>query len=325
MKHERLTKAERAKRFAFLKKLITVLTAASIVLFLAVFFTFVPFRLLLPAYSVPAREEGELRLHFLGLAGGVTVVEFPDGEALVVNAGDGSFESDNFLARYLRALDITSLSLLLTNASTKHIGGAPSLYETFRITKTYFPASATEAGAYGRFVSAMEKEGCEQERLARYGRVVNGSGAYAVCLSPYSEEAEDVTADDESAVLYLSYAGVNVLLSGDITAKRECVLLGEYSLDSGIFDSGEYGVRLDETDILLASKHGADSGSSEEWLTLLHPETTVICCNKDETPSGGALERIAGCSGEVLRTDELGVIMITIKDGGYQILPHITE
>ena len=171
----------------------------------------------------------------------------------------------------------------------------------------------------------MEKEGCEQERLARYGRVVNGSGAYAVCLSPYSEEAEDVTADDESAVLYLSYAGVNVLLSGDITAKRERVLLGEYSLDSGIFDSGEYGVRLDETDILLASKHGADSGSSEEWLTLLQPETTVICCNKDETPSGAALERIAGCSGRVLRTDELGVIMITIKDGGYQILPHITE
>lgn len=325
MKHERLTKAERAKRFASLKKTITALLTASIVLFLAVFFSFVPFRLMLPAYRIPAREEGELRLHFLPLKGGVTVAEFPDGEVLVVGAGDGSFESDNFLARYLRALDISSLSLLLTNADTNHIGGAASLYETFRVTKTYLPASPSEAGAYGRFVSAMEKEGCERENLVRYGRIVNGSGAYAVCLSPYSSEAEDATADDESVVLYLSYAGVSVLLSGDVSAKRERMLAQEYFLESGMFDSGGYEVRLEETDILLASKHGADSGSSEEWLTLLHPETAVICCGEGETPSSAALGRIVSCSGEVFRTDELGAIMITIKDGAYRTAAHMTE
>lgn len=318
------TQAQRAKRFALIKKIVTALLTASIVLFLAVFFSFVPFRLLLPAYKVAAREEGELRLHFLDLKGGVTVVEFPDGEVLVVNAGDGSFSSDNTLCRFLRALDITSLSVLATSPSSSHIGGMPALFETFKIDKVYLPAFTSDTGAYGRFLSAIDKEGCEAEKLVRYGTVVNSSGAYAVCLSPYSEE-EDATENDASTVLYFSYAGVNAVLTSDLTAKRERQLVDEYAISNTIFDSGDCRVRLDETDILLAPAHGSDSGSSEAWLSLLNPSATVICCNKMERPSDNALSRIATYSDKIYRTDELGTITVTVKDGAYKMTTHVID
>ncbi len=317
--------AQAHKRYARIKKITAALLTASIVLFLAVFFAFVPFRLLLPAYSVSAREEGELRLHFLDLAGGVTVVEFPDGEVLVVNAGDGSFTSDNMLCKFLRALDMKSLSLLATGADPSHIGGMPALLELFAVEKVYLPAFAPESAAYSRFLAAVEKEGCEQVKLSRYETIVNGSGAYAVCLSSYSAEEEIVTEDDASAVLYLSYAGVNILLSGDVTARRERRLVGEYALLHSVFDSGEYKVRLEETDILLASSHGSDRGSSEEWLALLDPSATVICCNRNERPSDNALGRIVSASDHVYRTDELGAVTFTVKDGAYRVQTHVIE
>ena len=314
-------KREQRERFALLKRIVKISLTASIVLFLAVFFAFVPFRLMLPAYRVPKRGEGELRLHFLGLGGGVTVVEFPDGEVLVVGAGDGSFAGDNVLCRYLRALDMTSLSVVATSSSTLHIGGMPALFEVFDIKTAYLPAMPAETGAYGRFLSAVQSEHCKAERLARYGVIANSSGAYAVCLSPYSSEDEDVTAAECSAVLYLTYEGVGIVLSGDITQKRENMLVREYTLSSDIFDEGQFQVRLENTQILLASSHGSDGGLSAGWLSLLHPSTSVICCNQDLRPSDSAIKRINGYSDNVYRTDELGALMITVKNGGYETVP----
>lgn len=317
---EAKTRAQRAKRAARIRKIVSLLLTASIAAFLAVFFAFVPFRLLLPAYKISARQEGELRLHFLNVAGGVTVVEFPDGEALVVNAGDGSFGGDNVLCRYLRGLDITSLSVLVTDADSAHVGGMPALCDVFTVQKVYLPAFDAIAGSYQRFTSALDKEGCEQEKLARYSTIVNGSGAYAVCLSPYSEEESAV---DSSTVLYLSYAGVRVVLAGSVTQKREKRLVKEYGTSNDVFDSGEYGVSLDGIDILCAPSHASNSGSSEEFLSLLSPRATVICCNEKERPAGDALETICTYSQAVYRTDELGAITVTVKEGDYQVQTHI--
>ena len=314
---------EKRKRHALLKRIIKISLTASILLFLAVFFAFVPFRLMLPAYKIAKRGEGELRLHFLNIEGGVTIVEFPDGEALVINAGGGTFQDDNTLCRYLRALDITSLSVLATSSDTAHIGGMPALFEVFSIETAYLPATASDASAFSRFTSAMQKEGCRTERFIRRGVIENSSGAYAVCLSPYASEAENGTGADLSTVLYLSYAGVNAVLEGDVTQRRERQLVKDYELSTSIFDSGGHQVRLDKTQILLAPSHGADSGSAENWLSLLSPAATIICCNQNERPSGGALERIAQHSENIYRTDELGAIMITIKKGGFEIQPHV--
>ena len=302
-----------------LLKILKIALTASIVLFLAVFFAFVPFRLLLPAYKVEERGEGELRLHFLDLKGGVTIVEFPDGEALVLNAGDGSFAGDNTLCRYLRALDITSLSVLATTCSTSHVGGMPALFEVFNVTTSYLPATSSDMGAFSRYLSAMEKEGCKTERLSRYGVIKNSSGAYALCLSPLATEEDGTTIEERSIVLYLSYGGVGVMLAGDIPQKRENQLIREYSLLPDIFDSGEYKVRLEDTQILLVSSHGSDSGSSANWLSALSPKASVICCNQSERPSDSALHRIAQYSESIYRTDELGAVTVTIKGGGFQV------
>ena len=85
--------------------MLPALCALLLVAVVALVHMFVPLSSLLPAYKLAAREEGELRVHFLDVGqGDCTIVEFPSGEAVVIDAGDGSFINRNHTVRYLKAL-----------------------------------------------------------------------------------------------------------------------------------------------------------------------------------------------------------------------------
>ena len=298
------------------------LAAGVIFIVIAVLAYFFPFRTLLPAYKLPARQEGELRLHFLDVGqGDCTLVEFQDGEVLVIDAGDGAFQTENKLIRYIKGLAPKSLSMLLTHADSDHLGGFKSLLEVFGTKEFYLPALSSDTADYGTLLAAIEKSGCEKAALSRYDTIVK-EGAYLICLSPYSFGETDE--NDSSAVLYLDCGGVNAVFCGDISSAREKLLTREYALDETLFDSGDYKVRLDGVKLLKVAHHGSAYSSSEEWLSLLRPETSIISCGRGNDyshPAEEALARIKAASpnGEIYRTDELGDVMVTIKDGKYTV------
>lgn len=317
----------RAERGAGQKRrlVLRAVSAAGVAILLAAIAlinAFLPFRSLLPAYALPARREGELRLHFLDVGqGDCTIAEFPDGEVLVIDAGDGSWENDNKLVRYLKALSPASLTLLSTHADGDHCGGFATVLSLFGVDRVYLPALPADTARYRAFAAGAARSGAEVSVIKRYDRIVNASGAYAVCISPYS--AGETDENEASAVLYLRYAGVSALLCGDVTAAREARLIAEYALDETLFDSGGYAVRLDETDILKAAHHGSADSSSAEWLSLLDAETAIVSCGRGNGyahPSGGAIARLRESGAEVYRTDESGDLMITISDGSYSVL-----
>ena len=295
---------------------------AAVFIVIAVFSYFFPFRTLLPAYKILARQEGELRLHFLDVGqGDCTLVEFPSGEVLVIDAGDGSFKTENKLIRYIKGLAPKSLSMLLTHANSDHLGGFKSLLEVFGTEIFYLPALSADTAEYSALLAAIEESGCKKATLSRYDTIVR-EGAYLVCLSPYSFGETDE--NDSSTVLYLDCGGVNAVFCGDISSARERLLTREYALDETLFDSGDCSVRLDGVEILKVSHHGSEYSSSEEWLGLLRPETSIISCGRGNDyshPAEGALARIKAASpnGEIYRTDELGDVMVTIKDGKYTV------
>lgn len=103
---------------------------------------------------------------------------------------------------------------------------------------------------------------------------------------------------------------------------RENSLLAEAELTEDIFDSGGLRVRLDETQILKAAHHGSAEASGEAWLSYLSPEVAVISCgagNSYRHPAGEALGRLSQAGAEIYRTDELGHIVVSVKDGAYTI------
>ena len=310
-----------ARRRAFIFRLARRALIALTVLALAVAAALVPYRSLLPAIALPARRAGELRLHFLDVGqGDCTIVEFPSGAALVVDAGDGSFANDDYVIRYLKGIAPTSVTLVATHSDVDHYGGLTEILRVFRVEKVYLPPVAAQTGAYRRFLSAVRAEGCAQETIVRYKSILDRSGAYAVCLSPHATDETDE--NDSAAMLYLAYEGVRVLLSSDATADREEALLREYALSEHIFDSGSLAVDLDGVDILRAAHHGSANAAGEEWLALIKPSAAVISCGAGNSyghPAGELLTRLWEAGAETYRTDELGTVVASILGGAYTI------
>ena len=260
---------------------------------------FVPLSSLLPAYKLAAREEGELRVHFLDVGqGDCTVVEFPSGEVVVIDAGDGSFTNRNHTVRYLKALAPNKLTMILTHADADHYGGFEALIEAFGADTVYLPAYGEETPEYAALLKAVEKSGAKTDTMTRYDVVADGSG------------------------------GVGVMLAGDISAAVERRLVRENALMEGLFDSGEYRVRLEETDTLKLSHHGSASSNTAEWLGLLSPEKAVVSCGKGNNyghPAPEAISRAEAVGAEVFRTDELGDIILSVKGGEYRLSYTVRE
>lgn len=304
------------------RKLILAATAVLVIIVLGIFAAFVPYSKLLPAYSVPKREEGAFRIHFLDVGqGDCTVVEFPDGEVLVVDAGDGSFTYNGKIVRYLKGLEPKGLTFLLTHANIDHYGGFERLLQVFSVGRFYLPVLGTDTEEYRSLLDAIEREGCVSEKMTRYSILGDASGAYCVCLSPHSVGETDI--NESSTVLYFQYEGVRILLAGDITSEREEKLVREYALGD-LFDSGDCRVELSRIDVLKQAHHGSGSASSRAFMELVCPSVAVVSCGRGNPyshPSGEALSRLKEASpqAEIYRTDERGDIVLTVKDGHYTI------
>ena len=310
------------ERAARLRALFKAGAAVAVIGVLTLLNALVPFFSLLPASRIRAREEGELRLHFLDVGqADCTVIEFPSGDVLVVDAGSGAFDASNHLIRYLKGLGPESISCLVTHADSDHYGGAEQIIRLFGAEVLYLPVLGSESSSYQSLLSAAEESGCEMQTVSRYFVLADASGAYLNCISPYSMGEEEN--NEASAVLYLSYCGTDVLLCGDITAEREEKLLAEYAIDPTLFDKGDYRVRLDGIDVLKVAHHGSAYSSSEEWLELLQAQTAVISCGRGNAyghPAFRVAESLkkAREDCEIYRTDELGDIVVSVTRAGYR-------
>ena len=310
---------ERAKRKR--RKLILSFIIAAVVAAVSLTAYFIPFRTLLPAYSLEKRCDGELRLHFPDVGqGACSIVEFPSGDVLVIDAGDGSFSQTNKLVRYIKGLKPKSLGMLLTHADVDHYGGFEAFLEVFDAETFYLPVFGSESDDYISLLKRIKKKGCKTKVLKRYDVIADTSGAYLVALSPYS--IDETNGNDSSTVLYLQYGNVKALFCGDISATRERQLVSEYALDETLFDSCGFEVRLRDLQILSVPHHGSASSSSSEWLGLIKPETAVISCgagNAYAHPSDKALARLKGAGAEIYRLDELGDIVISVYSEQYTV------
>lgn len=295
---------------------------ATFVLILSLIAYFVPPGRLLTAIKIPKISEGEVRLHFLDVGqGDCTIAEFSDGEILLIDAGEGGFEAENKLIRYVKGLHPKTIHMILTHADSDHYGGFLGLLKNFEVTQAFLPILSSENKNYTNLMQAIEKEGCETNTLSRYS-TIPCNGGYFVCLSPYSQgESEE---NDSSTVLYLNCGGVDALFCADISSVREKRLMREYAMDSTIFSAGESTVDLSEIDLLKVAHHGSAGSSAPEWLNLLCPKVSILTCGRGNHygfPRAEVLENIKSASpdGEIYRLDELGDLMVTIKDGTYRV------
>ena len=354
-----LSADDRAKKKSKKLRIAAICFAAAFVLVLVLVllhFFYFPLDYLWVKFSNPdiaARKEGELRVHFVDVGQGDAVIaELPDGGTMLIDAGSEAYASRSALLRYIHALGIGRFDyLVLTHPDEDHAGGMDDVLRCFGAARAFIPFATRYApdSSYADVLDAIAEEGCATEIAHTYTALLSRSETYfyyMMFLSPFAsgvpgsyydianeEGATDTDVNNASAVLWLEYAGRNVLLMGDITSEVEDRLAADYEVlgeecfkreaENAGGESVTLAPALDTLDFLKVAHHGSADSSSERFLSLTSPEAAFISVGAGNVyghPSRLAVSRLSAAGAAVYRTDESGSIMLTISaDGSYQI------
>jgi competence protein ComEC len=132
-----------------------------------------------------------------------------------------------------------------------------------------------------------------------------------VALTFYAPELEGTeaadpvrTANDNSLVFTLAFAGRSILFAGDVEIEGEDAVVA---------------AGLPHADIVKVPHHGSPTSSTAAFVAATHPQLAVISCglaNAFGFPSPAVVARWQAAGAEVARTDLDGAIEVTISPSG---------
>ena len=250
---------------------------------------------------------GRLRVSVLDVGqGDSTLIQTPDGRALLVDAGGLGGEArfdvgERVVAPALWALGVKRLeTLVLTHGDPDHIGGAAALIEMFA-PRELWEGIAVPAHAPLAAVARTAAAHGTLRRSVRSGNVLHVGAVTIHVLHPQVPDWErQRVRNDDSIVLDVRYGNVSVILPGDIGAEIERSL-------------NPVAGRLAPVRILKVAHHGSATSTDASFLAAVRPQIAIVSCGPDNRyghPVPTVLERLRSIGVTVYRTDQQGAVLL---------------
>ena len=227
-----------------------------------------------------------------------TIVEFPDGKTLVIDAGKGS-DTGAAMNAAISADGRSQIDwLVATHPDADHIGGIPAVISANAVNSVWAPDCNHDTETFTRFLQSVADKGLSIDAAAR-GKTIATGDAYSIeILWPDAGASFDDT-NDYSVVIKVTYGKTTFLFTGDATTE-----------DLLKADCGDI-------DVLKVAHHGSDTGTSGALLTALTPKIAVISYGLDNSyghPTQAVLDALSASGATVYGTGAQGTITVT-SDG----------
>lgn len=259
---------------------------------------------------------GRLTVTFLDVGqGDSTLVQFPEGTNMLIDAGgrlsfrsraqrDPEFIEDvpgiGELAvapplwfNGLRRLDY----VVATHGDSDHVQGFQDIAESFGIGEAIAARERNQSDPFPKEVTAAKiprRPVASGERLIIDGAVVD-------VISPLADfEGENLSENNRSVVLRISFRNRSVLMTGDIERKTELRLAEAF--------------RLTHSDVLKVAHHGSKSSSTDRFLSNVLPCIAIISAGRENQfghPHRETIDRLKKTGTEILQTSNCGAITIS--------------
>lgn len=236
--------------------------------------------------------------------GDATVVQFPSGHSLLVDAGGaagGDFDVGERVVRpALTALGIQRLTYAsFSHGDPDHLGGLGAVIRRLRPLEIW-EGVAVPGHAQIEFArSEARRVGAGWRRLQTGDVVAFGDVQVRVVHPPLPDWERVRVRNDDSVVLVIRYGVVTFVLPGDIGAPVEAALAA-HPLEGTIR-------------IVKAPHHGSRTSSSVEWIRWARPALALVSAgasNRFGHPAPDVVERYESAGAVVLRTDTDGAIRV---------------
>ena len=269
------------------------------------FFLLIPTIVLL-AFPFTTQAQNVMRVAFLDIGQGDAIyVEAPNGAQMIVDGGpEGSLMSP--LSAVMPYLDHSINVIMVTNPDADHYAGFIDLLRDYDVGAVIEPGTVTHTPTHAQFQKEIAERNIP-EVMARKGMTITldpDAGVTFTVLFP-DRDVSTWTTNDGSIEGILKYGTTKIMFTGDGTKKTEGILLAENSADDL------------QSDILKVGHHGSTTSSSDAFVGAVAPTTAIISAgrnNKYGLPKSETLTTLKRHGATILRTDELGTIIVT-SDG----------
>ncbi len=251
--------------------------------------------------------DGRLHVAFLDVGqGDAILITTPTGQQVLVDGGPNPGALTAALGKEMPFWDHSLDLVVMSHADSDHVTGLAEVLRRYRVAAWLDNGLPDTNAAYQACLETLQQMGAPRHTAQMGERFVLDQGLELEVLNPPPPGGAGTASDsnDNSVVLRVSWGQVSMLLTGDVSARAEQVLL-------------ESGKTL-SAGVLKVAHHGSASSSSGEFLAAVHPRYAVVSVGADNRlglPSQETLERLTQLSGvDVLRTDEHGTIEF-VTDG----------
>jgi competence protein ComEC len=270
----------------------------------AVYLSLIALPLSLTRDARPPRP-GYLRAVFLDVGqGDATLVQLPDGRALLVDAGGIPATSFDFggrvVAPALRALGVRRLDeIVITHGDLDHLGGALSLARRFG-PRTIREGTPVPPDEHLRALAAHAAASGAVWRIVQAGDVDRVAGVdIRIWHPPIPDWERQKVRNEDSIVVEFRYGDVSIVLPGDIGREAESLIAPRFDLAPLV--------------ILKAPHHGSAGSSTLAFIQAARPAAVVFSAgrhNRFGHPAPVVLQRYRAAGAVIFRTDEDGAVMV---------------
>lgn len=248
-------------------------------------------------------SNSNLEVHFLDVGqGDATLIKSPKNNWALIDAG----RSDNIISEIERVAPQlkTFEFIILTHADLDHIEGMFSILKKYEVRKIFLEKTLKDSPLFKELLESINNKSIKTLYLTKESDFYFDSIEFDI-LWPLSlkEIVTSAETNELSITVLLKFKDFKLFMAGDLYAENEETLSEIYNLRN--------------LDVLKVSHHGSKTSSSEKFLKIVSPKTSIISVGEENSyglPNRDVLERLDRHSEEIYRTDIHGGIKLSIND-----------